>query len=388
MTWMTCRKKLPDSIRLVKMVFAGKGSNTIKLLALSKTGKMQDELSRNIEGLFARIVRILENARNRAYKSVNAEMVKAYWKIGREILEEEQQGGERAEYGKALIEQLSERLTQKYGKNLSSRNLRYMRQFYRGFPKWNAVRSELTWTHYRLLLKVEKEHAREYCLKEAIEGNWSTRTLDRQINSLYYERVLMSGVEHSPAVKEEANSKKEVMVPQNIIKDPYVLEFLDLKPNRAFYEKELEQGLIDKLQEFLLELGKGFSFVKRQYRFSSEDEHFYIDLVFYNYILKCFLLIDLKTGKLTHQDIGQMDMYVRYFEDKVRNEDDNPTIGLILCLEKNKALAKYSLLKDSKQIFASKYKLYLPTEEELRKEIEREREIVETEKRLNEGDAG
>jgi len=343
---------------------------------------MGKELTQDIERIYQRICAIIENARNKVYRAANFEMVQAYWEIGREIVEEEQQGKERAEYGKALLEGLAERLAERYGKSFSNRNLRYMRQFYRVFPKWNAVRSELTWTHYRLLLKVEKETAREYYLKEAIEGNWSTRTLERQINSLYYERTLMSGKEHRPAVKEEAESKKEIMLPEHIIKDPYVLEFLELKANQAFYEKKLEQALIDKLQEFLLELGKGFSFVKRQYRISAEDEHFYVDLVFYNYILKCFLLIDLKTGKLTHQDIGQMDMYVRYFEDKVRQEDDNPSIGLILCLEKNKALVKYSLLNSSKQIFASKYKLYLPTEEELRKEIEREREIVEVEKRL------
>lgn len=343
---------------------------------------MSKELSQNIEGIYQRICEIIENARNTVYKSANFEMVKAYWEIGREIIEEEQKGKDRAEYGQALLENLAGRLTQRYGKSFTNRNLRYMRQFYRVFKKWNAVRSELSWTHYRLLLKVENEAAREYYMKEAIESNWSTRNLERQVNSLYYERVLMSGKQYSPAVREEAESKKEIMLPEHIIKDPYVLEFLDLKPNKAFYEKELEQALIDKLQEFLLELGKGFSFVKRQYRISAEHEHFYVDLVFYNYILKCFLLIDLKTGKLTHQDIGQMDMYVRYFESEIKREDDNPTIGLILCLEKNKALAKYSLLNESKQIFASKYKLYLPSEEELRKEIERERQIVEIEKGL------
>ncbi|WP_202406008.1 PDDEXK nuclease domain-containing protein [Hufsiella ginkgonis] len=228
-----------------------------------------------------------------------------------------------------------------------------MRQFYSLFEKGHALRDELSWTHYRLLLKVEKEAARSFYVTEAIAGNWSTRTLERQINSFYYERILLSGTEGKPLVKQEAESKKEELQARDIIKDPYVLEFLDLKPNTGFYERELEQAIIDKLQEFLLELGKGFSFVGRQRRISAEYEHFYIDLVFYNYILKCFLLIDLKTGKLTHQDIGQMDMYVRYFEDQVRQENDNPTIGLILCAEKNNALAKYSLLSDSKQIFAS-----------------------------------
>jgi predicted nuclease of restriction endonuclease-like (RecB) superfamily len=345
---------------------------------------MQNELANNIEKLYGRITHILDYARNTVYKTANFEMVKVYWEIGREIVEQEQQGENRAEYGISLIKELSGKLSGVYGKGFNETNLKYMRQFYQAFKNSHALRGELTWTHYRLLLKVEKEPAREYYIRETIEGNWSTRTLERQINSMYYERILMSGKEFSPAVKKEAESKKEVMLPQHIIKDPYVLEFLDLKPNKAFYEKELEQGLIEKLQEFIMELGKGFSFVRRQYRISAEDEHFYVDLVFYNYILKCFLLIDLKTGKLTHQDIGQMDMYVRYFEDKVKQLDDNPTIGLILCLEKNKALAKYSLLNDSKQIFASKYMLYLPSEETLRNEIERERAIVELEKRLKE----
>lgn len=263
-----------------------------------------------------------------------------------------------------------------------------MRQFYSTFEKSHALRGELSWTHYRLLLKVGKGAARKFYMEECTDCNWSTRTLERQINSLYYERMLMSGKEHRPSVKEEAESKKEEMQAKDIIKDPYVLEFLDLRANQKLYEKELEQGLIDKLQEFLLELGKGFSFVGRQHRISAEDEHFYVDLVFYNYILKCFLLVDLKTGKLTHQDIGQMDMYVRYFEDRVRQENDNPTIGLILCAEKNRALAKYSLLNNSKQIFASKYKTCLPTEEELQREIERERKEIETEKGLQSPNKG
>jgi predicted nuclease of restriction endonuclease-like (RecB) superfamily len=311
-------------------------------------------------------------------------MVQTYWNIGRLIVEEEQEGEQRAEYGKKLIKQLSEKLGSTYGKGFTETNLKYMRQFYNTFGKSHALRDKLSWTHYRLLLKVEKGGARKYYLEEAIENNWSTRTLERQINSLYYERILMSSTEHRPVVKEEAESKKETMQAAHIIKDPYVLEFLDLKPNTKFYEQELEQAIIDKLQDFLLELGKGFSFVGRQYRVSLEHEHFYIDLVFYNYILKCFLLIDLKTGKLTHQDIGQMDTYVRIFEDKMRGEGDNPTIGLVLCSEKNKALAKYSLLNDNKQIFASKYLTQLPSEEELQRELEQERERIEREKGLSE----
>ena len=219
-------------------------------------------------------------------------------------------------------------------------------------------------------------------MQEAIGSNWNTRTLERQINSLYYERMLMTQKKSKALVKAEAEGKKEIMQASDIIKDPYVLEFLNLKSNMDFYEKELEQGLIDKLQEFLFELGKGFSFVGRQYRITAEDEEFYIDLVFYNYILKCFLLIDLKAGKLTHQDVGQMDMYVRMFEDKVRQESDNPTIGLILCSGKNNAVVKYSLLNESKQIFTAKYQLYLLTENQLHRKLERERDLVEMEKRL------
>ena len=338
--------------------------------------------SETVETLYGQIKEVIEEARNRVYRTANFAMVQAYWHTGRLIVEEEQKGRERAEYGRELIKQLSDKLTYEYGKGFNSSNLWYMRQFYSTFENLHAVRGELSWTHYRLLLKVDKEEARQFYMKEAAEGNWSTRTLERQINSLYYERMVMSSNEGRPQVREEAESKKESMEPRDVIKDPYVLEFLDLSENRRFREADLEQGLIDKIQAFLLELGKGFCFAGRQERISAEDEHFYIDLVFYNYILKCFLLIDLKTGKLTHQDIGQMDMYVRYYVDQVRQEDDNPTIGLILCSEKNHALAKYSLLNDSKQVFASKYKTYLPSEEQLKEEIEREREMIEREKRL------
>ncbi len=345
---------------------------------------MSKELAPNIDQLYQRIREILEISRNKVYQTANFEMVQSYWNIGREIVEEEQQGKERAEYGMLLLKQLSSQLTNEYGKNFSQRNLRYMRQFYRVFPKWNAVRSELSWTHYRLLMKLERESAREFYEHETIESNWSTRTLSRQINSLYYDRMLMSGSEHRPAVRQEAEDKKEESQASDIIKDPYVLEFLNLKSNTAFYEKELEQAIIDKLQDFLLELGKGFSFVGRQYRLSAgAGKHFYADLVFYNYILKCFLVIDLKTGELTHQDIGQMDMYVRFFEDKIRQESDNPTIGLILCASKNKTVVKYSILNESKQIFASKYQTYLPTIKQLEEEIQREKEDFELEKRLS-----
>lgn len=345
-------------------------------------------LQAGIEQLYQDVKDIIETSRATAYKAVNTSMVDGYWNIGKRIVEEEQKGEERAEYGTALLKALSMRLGKEYGKGFDESNLRNMRLLYRSYPKQDAMRPELSWTHYRLLMRVEKEYARQFYMEEAISCNWNTRTLERQINSLYYERMLMSGKEGRPAVKQEAEDKKEIMQPAGIIKDPYVLEFLTLKSNTEFYERELEQAIIDKLQEFLLELGKGFCFMSRQYRITAEDssKHFHIDLVFYNYILKCFLLIDLKTTDLTHQDIGQMDFYVRYFEDKIRQENDNPTIGLILCTEKDKTIVKYSLLNESKQIFASKYKLYLPTEEELQREIARERHQVEMEKKLQQKD--
>jgi predicted nuclease of restriction endonuclease-like (RecB) superfamily len=340
-------------------------------------------LATNIENLYGNIRHVIEEARNTIYRTSSFAMVRAYWQIGKMIIEEEQSGKERAKYGDQLIEELAVRLATEYGKGFDKTNVWNMRKFYGTFPILDAVRQELSWTHYRLLMRVEREDARQFYMQESIEGNWNTRTLERQINSLYYKRMVMTMEDGRPLVKAEAESKKEIIQAKDIIKEPYLLEFLDLKANAHFYEEELEQAIIDKLQEFLLELGKGFCFVARQYRISAgAAKHFHADLVFYNYILKCFLVIDLKTHELTHDDIGQMDMYVRYFEDKVRQQDDNPTIGLILCTEKNKTVVKYSLLNDSKQIFASKYKTYLPTERQLKNEIEREREIVEMEKRL------
>lgn len=332
--------------------------------------------------LYNTINQIIEEARNTVYRTANFAMVKAYWNIGKTILEEEQNGKERAEYGKQVLKELSKRLTIKYKKGFDESNLRHMRNFYQTYQKYDALRPELSWTHYRLLLKVENDGARAFYMQEAIDCNWSTRSLERQIGNLYYERMLMS--KNKGTIKSEALEKTEEQQPEDIIKDPYVLDFLGLKDNTDFRESELEQAIIDKLHDFLLELGKGFAFVGRQYRLTTETgKHFYADLVFYNYILKCFLIIDLKVEPLTHQDIGQMDMYVRYFEDKIRQDNDNPTIGLILCTEKDKTVVKYSLLNDSKQIFASKYMTYLPTEQELKKEIERERRQIEQEKKLN-----
>lgn len=322
--------------------------------------------------LYKDIKGILEEARQSAYRAVNFAMVVAYWEIGKRIVEHEQGGKGKAVYGTGLLKELSEKLTADFGKGFDASNLRYMRLFYQAFPIRDALRHELGWTHYRLLLKVENEAARKYYQEEAIAQNWSTRALERQITSLYYERIVSS--KKKKEVTEEAKEKTEALAasPDDFIKDPYVLEFLSLPSGTGFLEKDLEAAIIQKLQHFLLELGKGFSFVAQQKRISAGDEHFYVDLVFYNYILKCFVLIDLKLGKLTHQDIGQMDLYVRWYEENIKTGTDNPTIGIILCSEKNETVVKYSVLKGSKQLFASKYKLYLPTEKELKKEIEQE----------------
>ncbi|MDI6808884.1 MAG: PDDEXK nuclease domain-containing protein [Candidatus Eisenbacteria bacterium] len=341
------------------------------------------------------VAEILHNARRSAYRAINFAMVEAYWKVGRMIVEEEQQGREKAEYGRGLLKELSTRLTQDFGKGFGESNLRYIRQFYLTFPICDALRhkssthsapigseilhalrGELRWTHYRLLMRVEEPKARTWYMNEAADQNWSTRALERQINSLYYERLLAS--RDKRPVQEEAREKTSALAqaPKDFVRDPYVLEFLGIPDTHQFRESELEQAIIGKLQAFMLELGKGFAFVCRQYRISTETTDFFVDLVFYNFLLKCFVLIDLKTGGLTHQDIGQMDMYVRLFEDKVKGAEDNPTVGIILCTAKDETVVRYSVLKESKQLFASKYKLYLPSEKELIDEIERERALI------------
>ncbi|MDF1572863.1 MAG: PDDEXK nuclease domain-containing protein [Bacteroidales bacterium] len=342
---------------------------------------MSKAITPSFEGFYKRIKEILDTARSRVYQTVNFEMVQAYWNIGKEIIEEEQKGKSRAEYGTSLLKGLSERLNKEYGKGFDESNLRNIRKFYIVFQKRDALRPELSWTHYRHLMRVENDSAREFYLDEAVKGNWSTRQLERQINSLYYDRTLMSRDKKGMIM--DGRALQDKMQPKDIIKDPYVLEFLDVKENEKLAERALESALIEKLQHFLLELGTGFSFVKRQYRISADTDHFYVDLVFYNYILKFFLLIDLKIDKLSHQDIGQMDFYVRYFEENLKQPGDNPTIGLILCTEKNKTIVKYSLLSESRQIFASKYQMYLPTDKQLEEEIQREKEQIEQEKKLS-----
>ena len=335
--------------------------------------------------VYENIKNTLNEARKKAYASINFHMVEAYWNIGRLIVEE-QKGEEKAEYGDFIIKNLSRELTKDFGKGFTTSNLRNIRQFYLTFNNRYALRSELSWTHYRFLMRLENEEKRAFYIDECIKSNWSTRQLERQINSFYYERLLSTQDKNKNEVRNEIKELEPSRDINEMVKDPYVLEFLNLKENKKFLEKDLEQGLIDNLQEFLLELGKGFSFVGRQKRITADGEHFYVDLVFYNYLLKCFVLIDLKLGKLTHQDIGQMDFYVRYYEKEIKNEDDNPTIGIILCSEKNETIVKYSILEESKQIFASKYMLYMPTEEELKREINKDREILEIEERMRENE--
>lgn len=315
---------------------------------------------------------ILQIARDNAYKSVNFIMVEAYWNIGKKIVEVEQNGETKAKYGSKLISELSKQLTVDFGSGFSARNIRNMRQFYNCFPIWQTVSAKLSWSHYLLILKIENEKARYYYIQETIASNWSVRALERQINSLYYER-LISSQEKQPVIQEaKENTKNLQITAKDIIKDPYVLEFLDLKDNKSFRENELESALLEKIQEFLLELGRGFAFVSRQKRIKTQTSDFYIDLVFYNYLLKCFVLVDLKIGKLTHQDIGQIDMYVNMYDDLEKNESDNPTIGIILCTDKDETIVKYSHINSKDNLFVSKYQLYLPSEEEFKREIERD----------------
>ena len=327
------------------------------------------------------IKKILKNARQKAYTAVNSAMVEAYWKIGRRIVEEEQSGRERAEYGKEIIKNLSKELTEEFGKGFGERNIRNIRQFYvlfSDYEKWKSLISKLTWTHIQKVLRVSDEKARIFYLTEAAENMWSVRTLDRNISTLYYNRIVASI--DKKIVENEMQDKTKKLQAKEFIKNPVVLEFLDLPTSMSYKENELEKALIDDIQKFMMELGKGFAFVERQQYIRTENSDFYIDLVFYNYILKCFIIVELKTEKLTHQDIGQLDMYVRMYDDLKKQENDNPTIGLLLCTETDRTIIKYSVLNDNKNLFASKYINYLPSEEELINEIERQKTLFESKK--------
>jgi predicted nuclease of restriction endonuclease-like (RecB) superfamily len=331
--------------------------------------------------LHVTVRQLLLSARSQVRQSVNTAMVQTYWQIGRLIVEDEQGGEKRAAYGQRVLADLSKRLTEEFGGGFSMQSLWNYRQFYVTFSIPSALRRELTWTHYKSLIRIENAQVRDWYAREAAEQGWSVRALDRQISTLFYERLLSTQDSAKRGVRDEAlaNIAQETPPdPRDFIRDPYVLEFLGVQPSHGLYEKDLEQGLLDQLQKFLLELGKGFAFVARQKHVRVEDEDCYIDLVFYNYLLKCFVLVDLKVGKLAHQDVGQMDMYVRVFDEHYRSDADNPTLGLILCSERNAAVAKYSLLADKPQLFASKYQALIPSEDELRAELERDRALLES----------
>jgi predicted nuclease of restriction endonuclease-like (RecB) superfamily len=343
-----------------------------------KNTALQHESESNISNadikVYENIRDTLIHARLKVATTINTAMVLAYWDIGREITEAV---GERAEYGKSLLQFLSKRLTAEFGKGFTESSLRRMRKLYNTFPIRATLWHELSWSHYRLLIKINDDTRREFYGRECAAEAWSVRQLERQINSFFYERLLATQKSGREEVLNEIQTLEPKTDPDYILKDPYILEFLDLKENRDYLESDLENALINKLQDFMLELGKGFAYVGKEKRITIEGDHYYIDLVFYNYILKCFVLIDLKTGKLTYQDIGQIDFYVRYFEDKIKPEGDNPTIGIILCADKNDTMAKYSVLSENEHLFASKYMLYLPTEEELKEELRREQEAIE-----------
>jgi predicted nuclease of restriction endonuclease-like (RecB) superfamily len=357
-----------------------------------------------VEGLFERVVAILDRARGEVVRSLNVQTVGAYWLIGREIVEAVQSGSARAVYGERILEDLSHRLAARYGKGFSPQNLRNFRQFYltyrdrqpeMSFPVVGECGTEirylsgselvmrpergffptLNWSHYRALMRVDRPEARDFYEQEAAACGWAKTDLERQIASLCYERLLMS--RDKRGMLQNMRAKGGALKAVDAFKDPYVLEFLDLPDQPILHESKLESAILANLQAFLLELGRGFAFVARQKRMRLDDEDFYVDLVFYNYLLRCFVLVDLKVGKLTHQDVGQMDSYVRMFEAHEKPPDDNPTIGLILCSMKNEAIVKYSILAESRQIFAARYLTYLPTEDELRHELERERRLIE-----------
>ncbi len=321
----------------------------------------------NTDDYVSDIKSLIAESRQRTYTVVNVVMVQTYWLIGKRIVIEEQKGSKKAKYGESVLKNLSKDLTSEFGNGFSYANLRNMRQFYLTYPDHSicyTLCSKLSWSHNRLIMRVADEKARDYYLKEAIFQQWSVRQTEREIKSFSYYRLLENG----KITTREINDG--VIDARRFVKDPYVLEFAGLAAFDKHKEKDIEKALIEHMKEFLLELGKGFSFVKEQYRISTETSHFYIDLVFYNYILKCFVLIDLKSGKLTHKDVGQMDMYIRMFDDIKKDDSDNPTIGILMCAEKDETVVKYSVLNGSDQIFASKYLPYLPTEEELRRELD------------------
>lgn len=342
---------------------------------------MENEISK-IDKLFLDVKQIIDEGRRQGSDAISAVICMTNWRIGRRIILEEQHGETRAEYGKAIINSLSKKLFVEYGNNksISPRDLRNYRQFYltfRDFEIWYARVPNLNWTHYRSLLRVQNEDARKWYLAEASKEHWSTRTLDRNINSQYYFRLLQSPKKEAVVAEMKSKTVNYDNDRLEFLKNPIVAEFLGLSPNNDFTETKLETAIIDHLQKFIMELGKGYAFVARQQLIRTDLKDYYIDLVFYNYILKCFLLVDLKTSEITHQDIGQMDMYIRMYDNLKCTDGDNPTIGLLLCAETSKDLARYSILHDNAQLFATKYLTYLPKREDLIAEIEQQKEFFE-----------
>ncbi len=338
---------------------------------------MDNELIKNdneINNIFDNIKELVISSRNKVYSAVNTEMLSLYWNIGKAIMEI-QQGDERANYGDAVLDRLSEKLTDEFGKGFSSRNLRTMRKFYLIYPIWQTVSSKLSWSHYLELIKIEEDNKRNFYFNECINTRWSVRELQRQIGSLLYERLTLSANKEKILELDEKGQILESS--KDLVKDPFVLEFLDIKENTDYLETDLEKNILEHLKEFLLELGKGFMFVGSQVRLTLEEDHFYPDLVFYNRLLKCFVIIDLKIGKVSHQDIGQMQMYVNYYDREIKNSDENPTVGILLSTLKNKTVVKYTLPEDNKNIFSSSYKLHLPTEQELIEAVEEEKKNFE-----------
>ena len=327
----------------------------------------------NQETFVGEIRTIIDNARSAAIRSVDFNRVQMYWNIGRRIVEEEQHGKERADYGTYLIKNLAKELEPEYGSGFGVRQLEQSRQFYRTYPIANTLRSQLNWSQYRRLIQIEDPDKREYYELESVNGGWTARETERQINSMLYERLLLSNEKEK--VLAVARNQRIPESPTEVIKDPMVLEFLGLERKAAYYEKDLESAIISHIAEFLLEMGKGFSFVARQKRILLEDDEFFADLVFYNRLLRCFVVVELKTGKLTHQDLGQLQMYVNYYDRCEKQEDENPTIGILLCSDKNDTVVKMALPEDNSTILASKYQLYLPTTEQLIREIDEVKQL-------------
>lgn len=323
-----------------------------------------------INHIFDGIKELVIKSRNKVYQTVNTEMLNLYWNIGKAIMEM-QQGDKRANYGDAMLDKLSQKLTNEFGKGFSSRNLRTMRKFYLMYPIWKTVSAKLSWSHYLELIKIDEEPKRKFYLNECINSKWSVRELQRQRDSLLYERLILSA--NKEKILELSEKGQVPKTSKDLVKDPFVLEFLDIKENTNYLETDLEKNIIEHLKEFLLELGKGFSYIGNQVRITLDEDHFYPDLVFYNRLLKCFVIIDLKIGKVSHEDIGQMQMYVNYYDREIKSHDENSTIGILLSTNKNETVVKYTLPEDNKTIFSSEYKLHMPTEQELISAVEEEK---------------